>query len=323
MQSTQSREKTVSDKKPSTLSSKEAADLWPMGAVTRRTGLSDHTLRAWERRFGFPKPIRLPSGHRRYSGEQVQQLLLINRALACGHRAGDVVPLPKAHIESMVREGMARPSESQTHMQQSDWVEHILRSALAFDEASIRARMSTDSAILGVRTFLRERVVPLIEAIGSGWARGGLGVRHEHFVSGILEEHLSELRVAFDASTKGRPVVLACLPDEMHSLGLQMVALEISAAGRRNVMLGPHTPIEEIVASVDSLGAVAVGVSVSIFAPVHPTLEMISDLRAQLSTQTKLWVGGGGAKMFDSLPEGTTTIVTLDALADEVGSLLD
>lgn len=306
-----------------TLSPEEAADLWPMGAVTRRTGLSDHTLRAWERRFGFPTPIRLPSGHRRYTGEQVQHLLLINRALACGHRAGDVVPLPKAHIESMVREGSPRPSESQTHVQQSDWIEHILRSALVFDEASIRMRMSADSAILGVQTFLRERAAPLIEKIGSGWARGDLGVRHEHFVSGILEEHLSELRVAFDAATKGRPVVLACLPDEMHGLGLQMVALEISAAGRRNVVLGAHTPIEEIVASADSLEAVAVGVSVSVFAPVRPTLAAVSDLRAQLSPQTKLWVGGGGAKMFDSLPQGTKKLVTLDELADEIRSLLD
>ena len=307
----------------STLSPDEAADLWPMGAVTRRTGLSDHTLRAWERRFGFPKPIRLPSGHRRYTGEQVQQLLLINKALACGYRAGDVVPLSKAHIESMVREGSPRPAKSHTHVQRSKWLEHILRAALVFDEVTIRTKMATDSAILGVRTFLRERVVPLIEAIGSAWAKSDLGVRHEHFVSGILEEHLSELRVAFDASAKGRPIVLACLPDEMHSLGLQMVALEISAAGRRNVVLGAHTPIEEIVASANSLDAVAVGLSISAFAPIPPTSEMISDLRTQLSTQTELWIGGAGATMFDSLPEGTKKLVTLDQLADEVGSLLD
>lgn len=313
----------MTEKTPSTFSPEEAADLWPMGAVTRRTGLSDHTLRAWERRFGFPKPIRLPSGHRRYTGQQVQQLLLINKALACGYRAGDVVPLSKPKIESMVKEGTPGPSRSQSHEQQSHWVDHILRSALAFNEESIRTKMTADSAILGVRAFLRERAVPLIEAIGAGWSDGDLGIRHEHFVSGILEEHLSELRAAFDASTQGRPVVLACLPDEMHGLGLHMVALEISAGGRRNVVLGPHTPIEEIVASADSLKAGAVGISVSIFAPVESTSDMISDLRAQLSEQTKLWVGGGGAQTLESLPEGTTTVTTLDALASEVGSLLD
>ena len=83
--------------KPGRRDSKTAADedpqLWPMGAVTRRTGIGEHTLRAWERKFGFPSPVRLESGHRRYPVEQVQRLLLIDTALNAGYRAGDVVPL--------------------------------------------------------------------------------------------------------------------------------------------------------------------------------------------------------------------------------------
>ena len=34
--------------------------------VARRTGLSIEQLRAWESRHGFPRPERLPNGHRRY-----------------------------------------------------------------------------------------------------------------------------------------------------------------------------------------------------------------------------------------------------------------
>ena len=77
--------------------------LWPMGAVTRRTGIGEHTLRAWERRFGFPKPVRLASGHRRFSGDQVQHLLLIAKALESGYRAGDIVPLPFSNARSWTR----------------------------------------------------------------------------------------------------------------------------------------------------------------------------------------------------------------------------
>jgi DNA-binding transcriptional MerR regulator len=36
--------------------------------VARRTGLSVEQLRAWESRHGFPRPERLPNGHRRYRG---------------------------------------------------------------------------------------------------------------------------------------------------------------------------------------------------------------------------------------------------------------
>jgi DICT domain-containing protein len=44
-----------------------------------RTGLSAGTLRMWENRHGFPVPSRLPSGHRRYSGQDVDQVLEVLR----------------------------------------------------------------------------------------------------------------------------------------------------------------------------------------------------------------------------------------------------
>lgn len=37
-----------------------------IGQLAERTGVPVTTLRAWERRHGFPRPERLPSGHRRY-----------------------------------------------------------------------------------------------------------------------------------------------------------------------------------------------------------------------------------------------------------------
>jgi MerR family transcriptional regulator, light-induced transcriptional regulator len=54
-----------------------------------RTGVSEATLRAWERRHGFPNPERTGSGRRRYSEEQVEQ---VKRVLA-GRRSGLSLPL--------------------------------------------------------------------------------------------------------------------------------------------------------------------------------------------------------------------------------------
>ena len=47
--------------------------------VARRTGLSPATLRIWEERYGFPRPERLPSGHRRYADTEVELLLEVVR----------------------------------------------------------------------------------------------------------------------------------------------------------------------------------------------------------------------------------------------------
>ena len=37
-----------------------------ISAVEREAGLSKDVLRMWERRYGFPKPVRDENGERRY-----------------------------------------------------------------------------------------------------------------------------------------------------------------------------------------------------------------------------------------------------------------
>lgn len=46
-----------------------------IGEVEARTGVTAATLRSWEQRFGFPVPQRSAGGQRRYSQEQVDQVL--------------------------------------------------------------------------------------------------------------------------------------------------------------------------------------------------------------------------------------------------------
>ena len=42
--------------------------------VVHATGLNAETLRAWERRYGLPKPERTPGGHRLYTWRDIQIL---------------------------------------------------------------------------------------------------------------------------------------------------------------------------------------------------------------------------------------------------------
>ena len=52
--------------------------------VVERTGVAEGTLRMWERRHGFPVPERLPSGHRRYSDDQVESVLRVVAGRSAG-----------------------------------------------------------------------------------------------------------------------------------------------------------------------------------------------------------------------------------------------
>lgn len=55
-----------------------------IGELARRTGIAAHTLRMWETRYGFPVPLRRPSGHRRYDESVVDLVRLVARRREMG-----------------------------------------------------------------------------------------------------------------------------------------------------------------------------------------------------------------------------------------------
>lgn len=50
--------------------------------VAAMVGLTDHTIRAWERRYGIPRPARTSAAHRRYTMEDVELLRRVKHGVA-------------------------------------------------------------------------------------------------------------------------------------------------------------------------------------------------------------------------------------------------
>jgi len=78
--------------------------------VARQTGVPEGTLRMWETRYGFPVPERLPSGHRRYSDDDVQRVRQVSRDREAGmsmpaaiERAQQIASEPEPSIFAGVR----------------------------------------------------------------------------------------------------------------------------------------------------------------------------------------------------------------------------
>jgi DICT domain-containing protein len=78
--------------------------------VARQTGVPEGTLRMWETRYGFPVPERLPSGHRRYSDDDVQRVRQVSRDREAGmsmpaaiERARQLTSEPESSIFAGVR----------------------------------------------------------------------------------------------------------------------------------------------------------------------------------------------------------------------------
>ena len=62
--------------------------------VAEMTGVNPVTLRAWERRYGVPQPIRTPSAYRLYSDHDVQQIRRMLQLSESGLAASEAAPSP-------------------------------------------------------------------------------------------------------------------------------------------------------------------------------------------------------------------------------------
>jgi MerR family transcriptional regulator, light-induced transcriptional regulator len=62
----------------------------PIGVVARRTGVSLHVLRAWERRYGVVEPVRTEGGQRLYSDADVARLRLLRQVTEAGRNISQV-----------------------------------------------------------------------------------------------------------------------------------------------------------------------------------------------------------------------------------------
>lgn len=262
--------------------------------VARMTGIPADTLRMWERRYGFPKPLRSNSGIRAYRADDVEKLQLIVRAMNAGHRPGQIVPLGKTELERLVKDtapAMARPIEEAAPSS----FEAILESLVKGDLVSVHRAIRQSVTILGARGFLTQFALPLCASIGSLWESGKLEVRHEHLVTAALSTQIRILLATYE-NVRARPAILfATLPGEEHALPSEMTALYATLEGAHAELLGASAPAAQIAEAARELGADVVGLSLVRQTRRGELDESVRDLLAGLPRGMPLWLGGSHA----------------------------
>ena len=81
------------------------------GAVARIAGIPVSTLRIWERRYQVVGPSVTDSGHRLYTGADIERLLLIRQLIGLGHAVGTLARLPTPALQDIAdaRAALAAP----------------------------------------------------------------------------------------------------------------------------------------------------------------------------------------------------------------------
>ena len=161
-----------------------------IGELSRRLGVSEHVLRAWERRYGVLQPRRAPGGYRLYSALDEDRLRRMQAHLAHGMSAAEAA---RAALDQEAA-GNALDTDSNRRRQGIPGLAGALRHALdELDEPAAQATLDRLLAEFTVETVLRDVVLPYLRELGQRWQHGRVTVATEHFASNLLRGRLDNL----------------------------------------------------------------------------------------------------------------------------------
>ncbi|NOT57401.1 MAG: MerR family transcriptional regulator [Deltaproteobacteria bacterium] len=279
--------------------------LHPIQVVAHRTGLSQHVIRMWEKRYEAVTPKRTATNRRLYSEADIERLRLLHRAIRSGRRIGHATQLSTRKLAAVVaadEQGAATaPVARGARLTAATCHAHVETCLCAVEElapVALEEALHRATVALSQPVMLEQVVVPLIYEIGARWHDGSLRIANEHMASAVIREFFTTLRGRTDPSSRAghAPHLIVATPTgQLHGLGADLVTAVAVAEGWRVTALGVNLPVAEIAGAVHQQPARAVALSL-----VYPADDLalnneLRTLRRQLPAPVALLVGGRAA----------------------------
>ncbi|MGW5044893.1 MerR family transcriptional regulator [Streptomyces griseoluteus] len=239
------------------------------GALARRLGVSPTTLRSWDRRYGLGPAARADGRHRRWTPDDVAVLEAMCRLTSSG-----VPPAEAARTARTARADTGPPvgrtpataprSRAPGALPLGDVRQEcrgLARAAVRLDAQAVEEQLDGVITEYGITVAWQDVMAPALHAVGRKWVSSGdryIEVEHllSWHVSTALRRHTPRLGPPGTPGTG--PVLLACAPDEQHTLPLEALNAALVRHGVPTRMFGSAVPADALTAAVRRLGPAAV-----------------------------------------------------------------
>jgi MerR family transcriptional regulator, light-induced transcriptional regulator len=260
-----------------------------IGELSRRLGVSDHVLRAWERRYAILRPVRSPGGFRLYSEADVRRVQRMQAHLGQGlspaEAARTAIDEERAGASTAEIDGGRRRDRRPTAAGRE------LAAALdALDEPAAQAVLDELLSTLTIEMVVRDVVLPYLHELGQRWQRGDIGVADEHFASNVIRGRLAGLARGWGHG-RGPRALLACMPGELHDIALLAFGVVLNRNGWRISYLGADTPVDDLIRTTQATHPDLVVVT----ATTSERFEGVVAGLSRLAVLAPLALGGAGA----------------------------
>ena len=216
-----------------------------VAAVARRLGVAPATLRTWDRRYGLGPTEHNAGDHRRYSREDLARLTYMRRLVIAG-----VTPFDAAKRALSQTPQISPVLIEQDRMIREDLIEVLWRATQSFDDLYIETVIRKELNSSGVVTTWEQVLIPLLALAGDEWEQSEKNknalIAAEHFIVDIVRRMFIEQQLKLKEAINDRPVLLASVSRERHTLPLSLAAAALAEKKIRCQSLGAEAPVEVI-----------------------------------------------------------------------------
>jgi MerR family transcriptional regulator, light-induced transcriptional regulator len=227
------------------MATKAVGEMLTVAAVARRLGVAPATLRTWDRRYGVGPSGHVEGEHRRYCPNDLARLTMMRRLIIAG-----VAPV-EAAAQAKEFNGEVELTKIVKDLEvREDVVDALYKGLEAFDRAFVEVTLESEIAKYGVEGAWADVIVPTLFLIGQEWEINQQGIEIEHLFSEILKRQMHNRIVALEKPLNPRPVLIAAVGEELHSLPLHALAAALCERNVETYVLGARTPLSALSAMI-------------------------------------------------------------------------
>ena len=279
------------------------------------SGIKAHTIRIWEQRYRFLKPVRTSTNIRVYNSEELKTLLTVALLNKYGYKISRIDEMQKEQRNNAVL-GL-QGAEAKT--------EHLINELVGFmvDLKSIEFEelLNKQIADTGLDDTIRI-IFQFLEKVGLLWQGNKINVAQEHIVSNIIRQKIIASIDKISLHSKRPPLVLLFLPEyEHHELGLLFVYYLLRKEGIASIYLGANVPLSDLKYIVEVKQPAFLYTHLTSF-PRQLQFKKFVNLLGALGGNTKILLSGGVvSRHSEPWPSNIKALKTLGELTSFISSL--
>ena len=278
-----------------------SGEIYTVSAAARASRLSAHTLRAWEARYGVVTPARDDAGRRKYSQSDVDHLALLKQLTDAGHAIGRLAKLDPDELREL--QGASGRAIIEDLPEAEKVVQQLMAATMSFDAFELDRQLGRLMGMLPATELVAQVLYPFLRTVGERWAEGELTIAQERLVSSTLQARILG-SLAQQSNLRKPRIALGTLSGEHHAMGLMLLALLAQEHGICCRYLGIGMPVESLVQAAHELDVEVLAISVVNPQPEDQLSAVVEELRATLSDEIHLWIGGAQCNLLSDLPSG-------------------